>query len=475
MFCSNCGARLNDTDRFCPECGTKVEPAEAAPAVQEAQTEPAEAVSSAPEDVPAEGGVPSGPETIPAEGGVLSEPEPAPKKKHTALWIVLICAVLLAAAAAALLLWRPWSWKSKLRTMTPEKAITTALEQNNAAAALHTDLSETISASIGVPSLGYSQNMDITLVLGSDTQTDTGVSRTEGYMNAFGQKQSILIYTEKIDGELWSYSSQNDGKTWRREKQTDETNPLLQVASQATELWTKHAKDLKRTGTEMLDGTETTVFTGMLSGDFVKDATGMTGSLFGSPSEAVLNGIGDMPVTFWIDNENGRLVRMTVDMRDMMKTMLDSAMKETVGSAAENMELSVDVSTALIDCRMSRFDTVPEIVIPEEAKRAGESPAVAGDGIVGTWRLYGGEDDETQQYVDLMLGMGMDMVFVFNEDGTGSLSVTFNGESEENSFTWSLEDGEIVIDGTGAPYRIEDGLLHIVAEDTALIFQRSGE
>lgn len=465
MLCSKCGAPLNDSDKFCTACGAKVERPTAPMTDAAAETIPGDPETSplAPdEEASAVSGVPT------------SEPEPAPKKKsHAALWIVLICAALLAAAAAALLIWRPWSWKNRLRMMKPEEAVLSALSRSQSLDSVHTDLNETISASIGVPAAGFSQKMDIAIVIGADSHMDTGTGKTEGYLEYLGQKLDILSYAETIDGEGWTYATNNGGKTWKREKQTDSENPFLNNPAVTIELWSKHAKNLERTGTETVGEFDTTVFCGTLSGEFLKDTAVMAGGMFGNLDETLLKDAADLPIKLWIDNGSGRLVRMTLDMRDMMKKVLENAMAENLGSVSGSVELSIDVETALLDCTMSQFNAVPEIVIPEEARK---KPAAAeGDGIVGTWTLYGGEDDETQQYVELMLGLGMDMVFVFNEDGTGSLSMTFNGESESNDFTYTLEDGEIVIDGSGAPYRIEDGLLHITANDTALVFQKAQE
>jgi len=44
MFCSNCGTRLNDTDRFCKKCGTAV-PVPSAVAPEEPKAVPQEQVS----------------------------------------------------------------------------------------------------------------------------------------------------------------------------------------------------------------------------------------------------------------------------------------------------------------------------------------------------------------------------------------------------------------------------------------------
>ena len=72
----------------------------------------------------------------------------------------------------------------------------------------------------------------------------------------------------------------------------------------------------------------------------------------------------------------------------------------------------------------------------------------------------------------MMLAFGMTMEFTFNEDGTGSVTTTFQNEEEKDDFTYTPGNGEIVIDGDGAPYRIEDGFLYLMLEDAKLSFKR---
>ena len=188
--------------------------------------------------------------------------------------------------------------------------------------------------------------------------------------------------------------------------------------------------------------------------------------------------ISALPITIWIDNESGYVVRTTVDMQDMMKALLERSMQESMDAMPENTELSVDVSKALVDCRISQFNAVPPIVIPDEARgnilapEPEPEPKPAEESIVGTWVLFSGEDGETQSYVDLMVSLGMSMEFVFNADGTGSLSMVYGEENDFEEFTYTIENGQIVIDGNGAPYRIEDGMLHLTADDVALVFKR---
>lgn len=449
MFCGKCGAQVNETDKFCAECGAPIERAQET--TFETTGEPAASPVPAAEPAP-----------VPAA-------EPAPKKKsHKALWIVLTCVALAAVLAAVLIVWHPWSRNSA--RINPEETVRAAFEALNDVDSMHLDFSETVSMSIGLASVNYKQDMDIAIVLSVDTNKNPVVSRTEGYMDMLGQRQTFLMYSEEVDGKTKTYRSSDDGKTWEQEDVELDGSSILQNPAEAVDLWMKHAKDFKTVGTETLNGYKTTVISGTLSGEYVREATGMTGDLFGALDEDVFEGLDDLPIKFWVDNDSGCIVRMYLDMQDMMKTLLEKAMEKSMGELPEGMELSVEVGEATVDCVITQFNEVPPIVIPDGAKST--APAPESDSIVGTWTLSGGEDEQTQQYVDMMLGLGMDMVFVFNEDGTGSVSTTFQDEEDKSEFNYTLENGEIVIDGSGAPYRIEDGYLYLTADSAKLVFKR---
>lgn len=474
MFCTHCGTQVADTDKFCPTCGAPIER------------------TAAPE-TPLAGGVDldaplAATYTAPAP---VYMPTPVSKKKsHKALWITLTCVALaIALAAIVIFVWRPWSRNNAkdnplpdvtnapiagpIADLTPEEAVRAAFEKLNEADSMHMDFVEDVSVTIGMPSLGYTQSMDMSVVLDCDSDKATGSSRIEGRVSAMGFEENVLAYTETVDGKALTYTSSDGGATWTLQDRSDGSdNAVLSDPTASVDLWMKHAKNFEKTGTERVNGFDTTVYAGKLSGEYVKDAAGMTG--VGALDEAMLNDLDDLPITFWIDNDSGRVVRIVLDMQDMMKTLFENVMQESMGELPESIELSIEVGKASVTCDMSRFNEIPPIVIPDEARGSGAAPAPApeADSIVGTWSLYGGENEETQQYVDMMLALGMDMIFVFNEDGTGSVATTFQGEEDKTEFAYTLENGEIVINGQGAPYRIEDGLLHLTADDAKLIFKR---
>ena len=488
MFCSNCGQPLNENDKFCPECGTPVEQ-QTAPIRDELPLETILKENAAPQE-----DAPQAAETTPESPAVTApaaqeghEPEPAPKKSHKALWIVLTCIALIAVLLTVLLVWHPWK-KDSSRTqestpapvaenLTPEPtqspmdALRAAAAQNQSVHSMHIDFAENFVMAIGIPAANYSQSMEVSLVLGMDAQKDPTLLRAEGSMTMLGQSQDILMYAEEIDGAQWTYTSANGGKTWTRQKQEQDSNSILNNPAELTELWMENAKDFERTGEEVMNGCTATVYSGTLAGEYLADAVDMTGMNSAFGEEDALAAIDDLPIVIWIDDDSGRIVRMRIDMKDMMTSLLTKSMEDSLSQMGD-VEVTVDIDTAEVVCDFSQFDAVPEIVIPDEARGRGTAPAPEGDGIVGTWGLCGGEDEDSKQYVNMMLGLGMDMVFVFNEDGTGTMTMTYAGKSEETPFTYTFEDGGLTIEEETVPCRIEDGKLYLDLDDAKLVFER---
>ena len=503
MFCSNCGQPLNENDKFCPECGTPVEQpaaaqAAAAEAVAEqlAEEQPVEeqAVEEQPaEEQPAEvKEIPIEPQPEPiAEPEPVAEPEPE-KKSHKALGIVLTCAAIAAVLLTILLLWHPWK-KGNSRTtdttpapaaqnltpepteaptpeptQSPEDVLRAAVAKNQSIQSMHIDFTENVVMSVGIPSANYTQNMEVSLVLGMDAQKEPAVVKAEGTMTVLGQTQNILMYTEEVDDAQWVYASTNGGKTWSRQKQEKDDSSMLSDPANMTELWMENAKDFERIGEETVNGFAATVYSGKLAGKYVENAVSMTGTTI---DDDAIKDMDDLPITIWIDNDSGCIVRMYVDMRDMMQKLMEASMKESLAQMGD-VEVTVGIDTAEMFCDISQLNAIEEIVIPDEARGRGTAGIPAGEGIIGTWYLCGGEDEESQGYVEMLLSFGMEMSITFCEDGTGALAITYQGESEENGFTYTYEDGKLYIDGTETPCRFEDGRMYLDMDDAQLIFER---
>ena len=347
MFCSNCGTALNNGERFCPECGTPV-----AQPQQGFSPEPEPTGSEQPAFTP-------GPAYVP-----VYSPEPAPKKSRKALWISLCCIALAVIAAVVLLLvLQPWN---KCTPKTPEQIVRTSFQQTMQAESVHEDMTTLISLEMQVS--GISMNMDVTTEAHADMQTDPLVLRMEASTSMLGISQQYLAYMETVGDEVRLYISSDDGKTWQRSAELPVSIPgLNEKGFGLPEQW--DLKDLSETGTEDVNGSPATVYSGFLPKEMFTENNALTEDLPMSlpmDMQNILDRIEDIPATLWVDKATGRLVRYRMDLAAALRIILDYVM-ETQGD--ELSGLTYSVRNATVDCTFSQFNEIPPIEIPDAAKR----------------------------------------------------------------------------------------------------------
>ena len=347
MFCSNCGTALNNGEQFCPECGTPV-----AQPQQGSAPEPEPTGSEQPAFTP-------GPAYVPAYS-----PEPAPKKSRKALWISLCCIALAVIAAVVLLLvLQPWN---KCAPKTPEQIVRTSFQQTMQAESVHEDMTMLISLEMQVS--GISMNMDVTTEAHADMQTDPLVLRMEASTSMLGSNQQYLAYMETVGDEVRMYISSDDGKTWQRSAELPVSIPgLNEKGFRLPEQW--DLKDLSEIGTEDVNGSPATVYTGYFPKEMFTENNALTEDLPMSlpmDMQNVLDRIEDIPATLWVDKATGRLVRYRMDLAAALRIILDYVM-ETQGD--ELSGLTYSVRNATVDCTFSQFNEIPPIDIPDAAKR----------------------------------------------------------------------------------------------------------
>ena len=478
MFCPNCGQPVKETEKFCQNCGARIEHPQQPEATASAQPEQPKIVP--PTYVPPIF-------TPPADAQPTQQPfnaqatQPAPKKSKKTLWIVLACvAVVLIAAVVALCIWAPWNKtgrsadiKKPTVEIGPEATLRAAFEKLDGVKSMHADMVENVSFEIAMPDLNYTQSMDFQMSVAMDLEYDPARTHSEITLNGMGMSQSALVYGEVTDGGMVSYSSTDGGKTWTA------TGPIEVAAEQVSfadsmEIALKNIKNLEKTGAELVDGVNVTVYTGTLSGAYMNDMIGF----FSSDTADMFSALGidtewikdadDMHIAFYLDDD-GNLMRYTLEMTDLMQTVLNRMLKAKLSDSGE-LNVEYNVKKTIIDCRLSQVNAVPPIVIPAEAK--GSAQASNGDGLVGTWELSGGVGEEAQQSVALMLAFGMKMEFTFNADGTGSSYISMGDDVDEESFTYTIEGNQLVVDGEGAEFTLDGDTLTIEMNGEGMIFTR---
>ena len=184
-------------------------------------------------------------------------------------------------------------------------------------------------------------------------------------MGALGSV-SMSIFAQ-ADGDTYNMYLY-DGNTWT--SQTAAVNALEQYdAQQSVNLYLDSGAEYISVGTEEINGVTTDKYTGVIRGDAMEEvlkASGATTNLESSLGGMVdvselYSGLGDMPITVWIDPESGYPVRYFMDMTDVMQSMMSKAMSGIEGGDT----LTIDKVEVTMDC--SNYNNATDFEIPAEA------------------------------------------------------------------------------------------------------------
>lgn len=261
----------------------------------------------------------------------------------------------------------------------------------NALDSLHLDMDITVELNVVVSYSGQKMSVPMNILMHVDMAEQKEPLLLGGQMNlemnAMGsaQKQDILFYTVKEDGVITSYSSSDNGVSWTAKQADAPSIDPLEISA----VLVSSSKDFSAAGKELVDGTETTVYAGKLSTSFLQqlmeEAGGSTEAMSdltgGGLTASDLGGLGDIDVVMYVDPETHLPLRYSMDMSGMMKDLMKLALASAEGM--DGYEVDVEIGVAKAECRLSDFNSIAPIEIPEAAKGS----AVAGPGVAAAGAL----------------------------------------------------------------------------------------
>lgn len=231
------------------------------------------------------------------------------------------------------------------------------------------------------------KNMDATMVMemdmsvmGQSVETDTTMDMTcfndpvkvkadmTMNMGALGGI-SMSIYAA-ADGDNYTIYT-FDGTNWTT--QEADIGQLEQYdAQKSMDLYLGSGDGYTYDGTEDINGSTADKYSGVIRGDAMEEvlkSSGATSSLETSLGGGVdlndlYSGLGDIPITVWIDQTTGYPVRYYMDMTDVMQTMMSKALSGVEGGES----LTISKVNITMDC--FNFDSAAEFEIPAEALAA---------------------------------------------------------------------------------------------------------
>lgn len=230
---------------------------------------------------------------------------------------------------------------------------------------LHADVEMQIGMGISV--LGQDVNADATVTGGADIQRDP--ERVYVNMNAevAGFEQNMLLYAVGRDGGADVYSSADSGESWTKDSiENDDSSKSSKADGKSVFLLlSDSAASFKEYGKEKVNGADAIRYNGKITSDELKQALELADvkqsleeSLDAELDDDVFEDLGDVPVSIWIDVKSGMIVRVEMDMSDVMQGLVPVLVDKAMEKTDVGIGVNTKVYDATVSITLSEFDAV---------------------------------------------------------------------------------------------------------------------
>ena len=194
--------------------------------------------------------------------------------------------------------------------------------------------------------------------------------------SSMGENMQMQVYAKETDGKLTMYM--NEGSGWQAGEATkNELEEQLQQGNAQNYMNTfiEAATSYKSLGSETVNGKKTEKIECTIKSDAIGTALMASGmeeqmNLEGADAETVakmFEGVDDLVFTVWVDADAVQVVKMDMDMTQMMKQLMDNSLKQMGGEQAESLAGLITVNEMKFTITMDNINGLSEIEIPQEA------------------------------------------------------------------------------------------------------------
>lgn len=252
-------------------------------------------------------------------------------------------------------------------SLTPTEIVASAMEKMAALKSMDAVMEMEMELSDGEDSLAITTTMDMT------TFTDPIKLHVEMNMDMGELGAMDMSFYAQGEGDVYTMYVY-DGANWVAQSVT--LADLEQYNAQdSMELYLNGAVDFIAAGTEELTGGAADKYTGVIRGESLKklledgSALDSLTSALGSDAASVedlLQDLGELSITVWIDQASEHMVRFGMDMSDVMNKIANKVSAEL----GEGEEINLSIPTMTITMTYANFDAATDFTIPEEALNA---------------------------------------------------------------------------------------------------------
>ncbi len=243
-----------------------------------------------------------------------------------------------------------------------------------------------------VTSLDAQMIMEMDMEVTSEGQTESMHSINTMAMTTFTDPFHIKIVTTVDMGDQGTLSNSiyaetdedgsctmymYDGSDWTAQA-IPQSALGQQNAASDMQAYVDGRYDFEEAGIDQIDGSDAYRYTTVLSGDQVKETMLSSGALdtasqYGltaSDMENMMDGLGEIPISLWIDADTLYPVKYELDMTDVMDTMMSRIPEALAAAGAEvNVEdISMHVPKMTMSMTCFHYNAATDFEVPEEAK-----------------------------------------------------------------------------------------------------------
>lgn len=230
---------------------------------------------------------------------------------------------------------------------------------------LHADIEMQIGMGISV--LGQDVNADAAITGGADIQRDPERVYVNLMAEVAGFEQNLLFYGVGRDGGFDVYSSADSGDSWTKDSiENDDSSKNSKADGKSLFLLlSDSAASFKEYGKEKVNGSDAIRYNGKITSDELRQALELADvkqsleeSLDVELDDDVFEDLGDVPVSIWIDVKSGMIVRIEMDMSDVMQGLVPVLVDKAMEKADVGIGVNTKVYDVTLSVTLSEFDAV---------------------------------------------------------------------------------------------------------------------
>lgn len=229
---------------------------------------------------------------------------------------------------------------------------------------LHADVD--MQVGMGISVLGQDVNADAAIMGGVDIQRSPERLYADLAAEVEGFEQNLLLYGIGRDGGYDIYSSADSGESWTKgSAENDSANSSKADGKSIFLLLSESAASFKEYGKEKVNSSDALRYNGRITSDELKQALELANakqaleeSLDVKLDDDVFADLGDVPVSIWIDVESGMIVRIEMDMSDVMQGLVPVLVDKAMEKADIGIGVDTKVREVTVSITLSEFDSV---------------------------------------------------------------------------------------------------------------------